>query len=640
MAKKALVLKKTTNHSVATLRNNFNSLKTPFPVVGAVEYAQSGKADMSALRAENERVSRENLALRESLNKVKCQGCGVSSSKAEEHQPSLHRLQVENDKLKEELEKVYNVLANAMGKPVTQIPSFSPGHVSLLSMPEEKISFQGTRGSSIDLNIALGNSKSPPSPNQFNGIQEKDISPMIETAVSAVPELLKLLQIDYPFWFKSRIDGRYVIDNCVYDWKYPKVNTSKNVLARMESSKVSGLVRMSATRLVEMFLDSMYGKLHVLSPLVAPREFFFLRYCLQLDPQSWVIMDVSYDCFKEYTSPYRCWRLPSGCMIQDLHNGKSKARHDQPSKSVPLMVTWVENVVADDESLNHPLYSELVRSHQAYGAKRWVVTLQRMCERIKYSMGPRTTPSHGPEGGRMKIMRLSQRMVKNFFAILSMPDEPEFPNLSEGNSSDIRISIRKSNEEGHPGMFVCAATSLWLPQSLQTLFNFFNDGRLRAQWDVLSNGNQTNEIAQIRVGTHPGNCISLIQPFIPHEQKTLILQESCIDSLGALVVYAPIHSSDINSAINSEENKTNIQILPSGILISVDGRSDNGTGASSSTATTTKSVGSLVTVVYQLLACEDLTPQKLQKEPVANLTALIRTTAQKIQTALGCSGSD
>ena len=70
----------------------------------------------------------------------------------------------------------------------------------------------------------------------------------------------------------------------------------------------------------------MYEQMHILSPLVAPREFYFLRYCQQIEIGVWVIVDVSYDYSKEGQpdSSFRFWKLPSGCMIEDLPDGCSK----------------------------------------------------------------------------------------------------------------------------------------------------------------------------------------------------------------------------------------------------------------------------------------------------------------------------
>lgn len=72
-------------------------------------------------------------------------------------------------------------------------------------------------------------------------------------------------------------------------------------------------------------LVQMYEKMHILSPLVAPREFFFIRYCRQFNLNTWMMVDVSYDFMKELqdAAPTRSWKLPSGCMIEDLPNGKS-----------------------------------------------------------------------------------------------------------------------------------------------------------------------------------------------------------------------------------------------------------------------------------------------------------------------------
>lgn len=68
----------------------------------------------------------------------------------------------------------------------------------------------------------------------------------------------------------------------------------------------------------------MYEQVHVLSPLVSPREFYFLRYCQQIEEGLWVIANVSYSSVGQTIIPSRSWRLPSGCMIQDMPNGCSK----------------------------------------------------------------------------------------------------------------------------------------------------------------------------------------------------------------------------------------------------------------------------------------------------------------------------
>lgn len=67
----------------------------------------------------------------------------------------------------------------------------------------------------------------------------------------------------------------------------------------------------------------MYEELQVLSPLVSTREFFFLRYCQQLEQGSWAIVDVSCDFANGGQVSPQFRKLPSGCLIQDMPNGTS-----------------------------------------------------------------------------------------------------------------------------------------------------------------------------------------------------------------------------------------------------------------------------------------------------------------------------
>lgn len=48
---------------------------------------------------------------------------------------------------------------------------------------------------------------------------------------------------------------------------------------------------------------------------------------------------------------------------------------------VNAQVTWVEHVEVDDRSV-HNIYKLLVNSGLAFGARRWVGTLDRQCERL------------------------------------------------------------------------------------------------------------------------------------------------------------------------------------------------------------------------------------------------------------------
>ncbi|EYU41404.1 hypothetical protein MIMGU_mgv1a0024752mg, partial [Erythranthe guttata] len=392
-------------------------------------------------------------------------------------------------------------------------------------------------------------------------------------------------------------------------WKeiFPTIVTKATTLEVIDTGIFGGLLHL------------MYQKMHILSPLVAPREFFFIRYFRQINSSTWVLVDVSYDFITQLQDsvPTRSWRFPSGCIIQDISNGKST-------------VTWIEHVQVDDKLSTHRLYRDFVCGSQAYGAKRWIITLQRMCERFAFSNGLIATPTNELEGviesleGKRNVMNLSRRMVESFFEVLCMSDKLDFPNPSEYQNSGVCVSLRKSNGPHQPdGFIVSAATSLWLPFSKEHLFNFFQDEKRRAQ--VLG--------CLISTGTHPGNRISIVQPFVPKENKMVVLQESSIDSLGAAIIYAPMDLKALLSVVNGDD-ATKIPILPSGFVISTDGRASSRGTNGASTSSNTGSGGSLLTVAFQILICHSQLTTQLNMESVATVHTLISSTVKKIKAAL------
>jgi len=149
------------------------------------------------------------------------------------------------------------------------------------------------------------------------------------------------------------------------------------------------------------------------SPLVPTRESYFVRYCKQNADGSWAVVDVSLDSLCP-SSVLKCRRRPSGCLIQEMPNGYSKvcglymidfsslqifsvADGSDTNRKIctvfiytKLMfvvhwtvcqVTWVEHVEVDDRSV-HSIYKLLVNAGLAFGARRWVGTLDRQCERL------------------------------------------------------------------------------------------------------------------------------------------------------------------------------------------------------------------------------------------------------------------
>lgn len=121
----------------------------------------------------------------------------------------------------------------------------------------------------------------------------------------------------------------------------------------------------------------------------------------------------------------------------------------------------------------------------------------------------------------------------------------------------------------------------------------------------------------------------------------LILQETCIDAAGSLVVYAPVDIPAMHVVMNGGDSAY-VALLPSGFAIVPDGPgprgaqngataangSDNGDGGA-------RVGGSLLTVAFQILV-NSLPTAKLTVESVETVNNLISCTVQKIKAALHC----
>ncbi|KAL2243851.1 UNVERIFIED_CONTAM: Homeobox-leucine zipper protein HDG11 [Sesamum indicum] len=589
--------------------------------------AQHERADNCALRAENDKIRCENIAIREALKNVICPSCG-GPPVSEDSYFDEQKLRMENAQLKEELDRVSSIAAKYIGRPISQLPPVQPIHVSSLDLSMASFGGHGIPGPSLDLDLLPGSSTSviPNLAFPSMSISDMDKSLMADIAANAMDELIRLLQSNEPLWMKSAGDGREILNLESYDRIFPRPNSHlKNPSIRNEASRDSGVVIIHGLGLVEMFLDAskwveffptivarartvevissgvlgsqsgtlqlMYEELQVLSALVPTRQLYFLRFCQQIEQGSWAIVDVSYDIPHQgshFSSPCKAHRLPSGCLIQEMPNGYSK-------------VTWVEHWEVEDKAPIHRLYRDLIHSGLAFGAERWLSTLQRMSERfaclIVTANSTRDLGGVIPSlEGKRSMMKLAQRMVNNFCSSINPASGQQWTTLSGLNEFEVRATVHRIIDPGQPnGVVLSAAATIWLPVPPQNVFNFFKDERSRPQWDVLSNQNPVQEVAHIANGSHPGNCISVLRALNTSQNNMLILQESCIDSSGSLVVYCPIDLPAINIAMSGED-PSYIPLLPSGFTITSDGRADHlqasgGDGASTSSNLDRSSVG-------------------------------------------------
>ena len=129
-----------------------------------------------------------------------------------------------------------------------------------------------------------------------------------------------------------------------------------------------------------------------------------------------------------------------------------------------------------------------------------------------------------------------------------------------------------------------------------------------------------------------------------NQSSMLILQETCIDAAGSLVVYAPVDIPAMHVVMNGGDSAY-VALLPSGFAIVPDGpgcrgpMTSNGpvqaNGPTRGGGMAHRVGGSLLTVAFQILV-NSLPTAKLTVESVETVNNLISCTVQTIKAALQC----
>ncbi|MBA0579090.1 hypothetical protein Goshw_008015 [Gossypium schwendimanii] len=119
-----------------------------------------------------------------------------------------------------------------------------------------------------------------------------------------------------------------------------------------------------------------------------------------------------------------------------------------------------------------------------------------------------------------------------------------------------------------------------------------------------------------------------------NQSSMLILQETCMDAGGSLVVYAPVDIPAMQ-VVMSGGDSAYVALLPSGFAIIPDGPGSPGPTTSNGNGDSHRVGGSLLTVAFQILV-NSLPTAKLTVESVETVNNLISCTVQKIKAALQC----
>ncbi|CAA7399817.1 unnamed protein product [Spirodela intermedia] len=614
--------------------------------------AQLERHQNALLKQENDRLKMENMAIRESMRNPLCPSCGGGAVLGEvsfEQQ----QLRLENARLRDELDRVAIIAERFLGRPLA-LPH------SPLELAAAGNGFSGL--GEYFLPVA-GMERPPPPPPPPPPLERAMLQ---ELAAAAMDELMKMAQMEDPLWLMDAA-GKRVLNSDEYLRISSQCLGPKPPGYVTEASRETAVVIINAAVLVDTLMDAnrwpgmfpcmvartattdvvaagdggggggrsgalhlMRSELQVLSPLVPTREVSFLRFCKQHTEGLWTVVDVSVERTGDNpSSPPTCRRLPSGCLLQDMPNGYSK-------------VTWVEHAENDDSAV-HMLYRPLLRSGAGFGAQRWLGALQRQCECLAILMssagaaGDQTVIS---AAGRRSMVKLARRMTDNFCSGVCASSAHRWARLSLGGAAvgeNVRVMTRNSETDPGepPGVVLSAATSVWVAVGPRRLFDFLRDEGLRSEWDILSNGAPMQEVAHIAKGQDHGNAVSLLRACAggANQSSMLILQETCTDAAGSLVVYAPVDTPAMHLVMNGGDSSC-VALLPSGFAIMPDGRADGqrrigGAGEGPGGG------GSLLTVAFQILV-NSLPAAKLTVESAETVNNLISCTIKKIKAALHC----
>lgn len=612
---------------------------------------QHERNENSQLRAENDKLRAENMRYKEALTNASCPNCGGPATVGEMSFDE-HHLRIENARLREEIDRISGIAAKYVSKPMLPYPLLSSSIPSRSALDLEVGGYGVQTGIGGELFGAGELLRS------ISGQTDIEKPIVVELAVSAMEELVRMAQLGEPLW-TSGLDhsSTEILNEDEYVRAFPRGIGPKHFGLKSEASRETAVVIMNHNNLVDLLMDVnqwstlfsgivsravtvevlstgvagnyngalqvMSAEFQVPSPLVPTRESLFVRYCKQHSDGIWAVVDVSLDSIRP--SPVlRCRRRPSGCLIQEMPNGYSK-------------VIWVEHVEVDDRSV-HNIYKPLVNSALAFGAKRWVATLDRQCERLASLMA-----SNIPSGdvnvittsdGRKSMLKLAERMVMSFCGGVTASATHQWTTLSGSGAEDVRVMTRKSiDDPGRPpGIVLNAATSFWLPVPPKRIFDFLRDETSRSEWDILSNGGAVQEMAHIANGRDQGNSLSLLRVNSSNSNQSnmLILQESLTDSTGSYVIYAPVDVVAMNVVINGGDPDY-VALLPSGFAILPDGPAAalEGSGGVGEVGTG----GSLLTVAFQILV-DSIPTAKLSLGSVATVNSLIACTVERIKAAL------
>lgn len=204
------------------------------------------------LKKENDKLRLEQAAMRNALRNPMCTNCGgqviIPEIPYEEQS-----LKAENERLKEELTRICLLSEKFIGKPISSISS------SIAQMPNSSSEFsfgniccEGLNHLGLGMPMGLDTSL-------FGSISLPDVpidsSLMLQLAVNAMDELVKMTTTNHPLWNKSSESVNEVLNYDEYVIMFPPSIGSKPNGFIVDASRDTAVIFINTLSLVETFVD-------------------------------------------------------------------------------------------------------------------------------------------------------------------------------------------------------------------------------------------------------------------------------------------------------------------------------------------------------------------------------------------------
>ena len=220
------------------------------------------------LRQENEKLRAENSLMKEAMSNPVCNNCGGPAIPGqisfEEHQ-----IRIENARLKDELNRICALANKFLGKPISSLtsPMALPTSNSGLELGigRNGIGGSSTFGTPLQMGLdlgdgVLGTQPAMPGVKSPMGLIGNEVqferSMLVDIALAAMDELMKMAQSDSPLWIKILDGEREVLNHEEYARLFNPCTGPKPTGYVTEATRETGIVIINSLALVETLMDA------------------------------------------------------------------------------------------------------------------------------------------------------------------------------------------------------------------------------------------------------------------------------------------------------------------------------------------------------------------------------------------------